>query len=198
MILKGYIFSRPFLEERVPQHVQNIVIQNYCKNRNYTFQLSATEYRYDESTFILMELLENISKYDGLVFYSLFQLPLNEKKRNFLYNKILKKNKVIHFAAESHVDRSIKDPFSFAQTNVMGTLSLLQAAKEAWSNNYSDKLFYHISTDEVYGSLNQKGLFTETTKYYTLFFKILFESSCNRNRIKNGINRHTCQSRSLI
>ena len=86
MILKGYIFSRPFLEERVPQHVQNIVIQNYCNNRNYTFQLSATEYRYDESTFILMELLENISKYDGLVFYSLFQLPLNEKKLNFRYH----------------------------------------------------------------------------------------------------------------
>ena len=74
-------------------------------------------------------------------------------------------NKVIHFAAETHVDRSIKDPFSFAKTNVMGTLSLLQAAKEAWSNNYSDKLFYHISTDEVYGSLNQDGLFTESTKY---------------------------------
>jgi len=83
-------------------------------------------------------------------------------KEIFIKYKI---NKVIHFAAESHVDRSIKDPFSFAQTNVMGTLSLLQAAKEAWSNNYSDKLFYHISTDEVYGSLNQKGLFTETTKY---------------------------------
>ncbi len=100
MILKGYIFSRPFLEERVPQHVQNIVIQNYCKNRDYTFQLSATEYRYKESTFILMELLEDISKYDGLVFYSLFQLPINEEKRHFLYNKILKKNKVIHFAVE--------------------------------------------------------------------------------------------------
>ena len=83
-------------------------------------------------------------------------------KEIFIKYKI---NKVIHFAAESHVDRSIKDPFSFAKTNVMGTLSLLQAAKEAWSNNYSDKLFYHISTDEVYGSLNQDGLFTESTKY---------------------------------
>ncbi len=83
-------------------------------------------------------------------------------KEIFIKYKI---NKVIHFAAESHVDRSIKDPFSFAKTNVMGTLSLLQAAKEAWSNDYSDKLFYHISTDEVYGSLNQDELFTETTKY---------------------------------
>ena len=83
-------------------------------------------------------------------------------KEIFIKYKI---NKVIHFAAESHVDRSIKDPFSFAKTNVMGTLSLLQAAKEAWSNDYSDKLFYHISTDEVYGSLNQDEFFTEITKY---------------------------------
>lgn len=73
---------------------------------------------------------------------------------------------VIHLAAESHVDRSIKDPFTFAQTNVMGTLSLLQAAKAYWNDNYVDKLFYHISTDEVYGALNFDGsFFTETTKY---------------------------------
>ena len=73
---------------------------------------------------------------------------------------------VIHLAAESHVDRSIKDPFSFAQTNVMGTLSLLQAAKEFWKNDMSGKLFYHISTDEVYGALQfDDNLFTEQTKY---------------------------------
>lgn len=72
---------------------------------------------------------------------------------------------VIHLAAESHVDRSIKDPFSFAQTNVMGTLSLLQAAKLTWDGDYTDKLFYHISTDEVYGSLDNGGFFVETTKY---------------------------------
>tara|TARA_B110000003_G_scaffold174133_1_gene173742 strand:+ start:1784 stop:2830 length:1047 start_codon:yes stop_codon:yes gene_type:complete len=72
---------------------------------------------------------------------------------------------VIHLAAESHVDRSIEDPFSFAITNVMGTLSLLQAAKEKWGNNLKYKLFYHVSTDEVYGSLGEDGLFTETTKY---------------------------------
>jgi len=75
-------------------------------------------------------------------------------------------NGVIHLAAESHVDRSIKDPFTFAQTNVMGTLSLLQAAKQAWGGNYDGKLFYHISTDEVYGALKFDGsFFTETTKY---------------------------------
>lgn len=73
---------------------------------------------------------------------------------------------VIHLAAESHVDRSIKDPFTFARTNVMGTLTLLQAAKEHWNGNFADKLFYHISTDEVYGALQFDGtLFTEQTKY---------------------------------
>lgn len=73
---------------------------------------------------------------------------------------------VIHLAAESHVDRSIKDPFTFARTNVMGTLSLLQAAKEAWSGSFEGKLFYHISTDEVYGALEfDDTLFTESTKY---------------------------------
>ena len=90
---------------------------------------------------------------------------------------------VIHLAAESHVDRSIRDPFTFARTNVMGTLSLLQAAKEQWNGDYEGKRFYHISTDEVYGALpmtrsqgdpngNECGggpygdeFFTERTKY---------------------------------
>ena len=73
---------------------------------------------------------------------------------------------VIHLAAESHVDRSIKDPFIFARTNVMGTLSLLQAAKEQWNGNWEGKRFYHISTDEVYGALQFDGtLFTEVTRY---------------------------------
>lgn len=74
-------------------------------------------------------------------------------------------NSVIHLAAESHVDRSIKDPFTFAHTNVMGTLCLLQTAKLYW-DDWENKLFYHISTDEVYGSLEfDNSLFTETTKY---------------------------------
>lgn len=78
-------------------------------------------------------------------------------------------NGVIHLAAESHVDRSIKDPFTFARTNVMGTLSLLQAAKLYWESlpeRYEGKLFYHISTDEVYGALAMnKELFREDTPY---------------------------------
>jgi len=72
---------------------------------------------------------------------------------------------VIHLAAESHVDRSITNPFEFAQTNIMGTLTLLNQAKESWKDNYEGKLFYHISTDEVYGSLGDEGFFLEDTPY---------------------------------
>ena len=73
---------------------------------------------------------------------------------------------VIHLAAESHVDRSITDPFSFAKTNIMGTLNLLQAAREHWKGDFSNKLFYHVSTDEVYGELEfNDAPFTEKTSY---------------------------------
>jgi dTDP-glucose 4,6-dehydratase len=72
---------------------------------------------------------------------------------------------VLHCAAESHVDRSISDPLAFVQTNVIGTVTLLQVARESWKDNMDGKVFYHISTDEVYGSLGSEGMFTETTPY---------------------------------
>ena len=72
---------------------------------------------------------------------------------------------ILHCAAESHVDRSITDPLSFVRTNVIGTVTLLQVAKEFWKNNMEGKLFYHISTDEVYGSLGETGFFVEETPY---------------------------------
>jgi len=72
---------------------------------------------------------------------------------------------VIHLAAESHVDRSITNPTEFVFTNVIGTVNLLNAAKHIWKDNFSDKRFYHISTDEVYGSLGAEGMFTEETSY---------------------------------
>jgi dTDP-glucose 4,6-dehydratase len=72
---------------------------------------------------------------------------------------------VIHLAAESHVDRSITNPLEFIHTNVVGTVNLLNAAKNLWMDDYSDKLFYHVSTDEVYGSLDNGGFFLETTPY---------------------------------
>lgn len=73
---------------------------------------------------------------------------------------------IIHLAAESHVDRSIYDPMEFAKTNILGTMVLLNAFKELHKNNWEGKRFYHISTDEVYGSLGETGLFQETTPYY--------------------------------
>ena len=72
---------------------------------------------------------------------------------------------VIHLAAESHVDRSISDPISFAKTNILGTMILLNAFKTLWFNNWDGKKFYHVSTDEVYGALGDTGLFTEQTPY---------------------------------
>ncbi|MEI9958778.1 MAG: dTDP-glucose 4,6-dehydratase [Ferruginibacter sp.] len=85
-----------------------------------------------------------------------------------LLRKLFEEHKftaVLHCAAESHVDRSITEPLAFITTNVLGTASLLQAAKEAWAGNMENKIFYHISTDEVYGSLGQEGFFTEETAY---------------------------------
>lgn len=72
---------------------------------------------------------------------------------------------VIHLAAESHVDRSISNPLEFVMTNVVGTVNLLNAARTYWKANYSEHRFYHVSTDEVYGSLGEEGLFTEATAY---------------------------------
>jgi dTDP-glucose 4,6-dehydratase len=74
-------------------------------------------------------------------------------------------SKVIHLAAESHVDRSIENPMDFILTNIVGTVNLLNAAKAFWKDDMPGKLFYHISTDEVYGSLGEEGFFTESTAY---------------------------------
>lgn len=72
---------------------------------------------------------------------------------------------IVHLAAESHVDRSIADPLAFVTTNVLGTVVLLNAFRKLWEDNWKGKVFYHISTDEVYGTLGEEGLFTETTAY---------------------------------
>ena len=109
-----------------------------------------------------LENLKEIAAKENYTFVKVDICDFETVKQIFSTYKI---DAVIHLAAESHVDRSIKDPFSFAQTNVMGTLSLLQAAKETWGSDFTNKLFYHVSTDEVYGSLGEDGLFTEDTAY---------------------------------
>ena len=109
--------------------------------------------------------LENLKDIENKENYTFVKCDICDVEK---VNQVFKKyqiDSVIHLAAESHVDRSIKDPFSFARTNVMGTLSLLQAAKETWNGNFTNKLFYHVSTDEVYGSLGEEGFFTEETAY---------------------------------
>jgi len=109
--------------------------------------------------------LENLTDIENEENYSFIKCDICDFKKVKQIFEDYKIDNVIHLAAESHVDRSIEDPFSFAQTNVMGTLSLLQAAKAYWNGNLTDKLFYHVSTDEVYGSLGKDEFFTETTKY---------------------------------
>lgn len=106
--------------------------------------------------------LNNISNHKNYTFIKLDICNYNEIKKIFSEYKI---SHVIHLAAESHVDRSIQDPFSFAKTNVLGTLSLLQAAKEYWHLEKDNNLFYHVSTDEVFGSLGNTGAFSEESKY---------------------------------
>ena len=109
-----------------------------------------------------LENLKDVEDKDNYTFVKCDICDFQKVKQIFTDYNI---HSVIHLAAESHVDRSIKNPFSFARTNVMGTLSLLQAAKEKWDSNFKNKSFYHVSTDEVYGSLGKTGYFTEKTNY---------------------------------
>ena len=109
--------------------------------------------------------LENLKDIEAKQNYTFMKCDICDFKKVSQVFKDYEIDGVIHLAAESHVDRSIEDPFSFAKTNVMGTLSLLQAAKKYWNTDFENKLFYHVSTDEVYGSLGYDGYFTENTKY---------------------------------
>ncbi len=109
--------------------------------------------------------LENLKDIETEDNYNFLKADINDAKQiNSLFSEY-KFDKVIHLAAESHVDRSISDPLAFVKTNVIGTMNLLNAAKDLWKDNLENKLFYHISTDEVYGTLGETGLFTESTAY---------------------------------
>ena len=109
--------------------------------------------------------LENLSDIESKVNYKFIKGDIsNESFINNLFDEH-KFTDVIHLAAESHVDRSIKDPLAFAKTNILGTMVLLNAFKQLWGDNWDNHRFYHISTDEVYGTLGESGLFSETTPY---------------------------------
>jgi dTDP-glucose 4,6-dehydratase len=109
--------------------------------------------------------LENLKDVDAKPNYKFLNGDITDE---IYINEIFTKYQfqgVIHLAAESHVDRSISDPMSFAKTNILGTIILLNAFKTLWFNNWDGKKFYHVSTDEVYGTLGDTGLFTEQTPY---------------------------------
>jgi dTDP-glucose 4,6-dehydratase len=109
--------------------------------------------------------LENLRDVENASNYTFVKGDIMNQKFIARLFKKYKFDGVIHLAAESHVDRSILDPLSFINTNIVGTATLLNAARDAWKNDFSHKRFYHVSTDEVYGSLGDTGLFTETTAY---------------------------------
>jgi len=109
--------------------------------------------------------LENIQDIEDAPNYTFEKGDITEPEYCRQLFEKYKFDAVIHLAAESHVDRSISDPLIFIKTNVLGTATLLQTAKEQWANDFDGKLFYHVSTDEVYGSLGDEGFFTESTAY---------------------------------
>jgi dTDP-glucose 4,6-dehydratase len=109
-----------------------------------------------------LENLKDIENAPNYIFEKVNILDTNELERVF---STYRPDGVIHLAAESHVDRSILSPLEFVFTNVIGTVNLLNAARSHWKSDFTGKLFYHISTDEVYGALGEEGFFTEETAY---------------------------------
>lgn len=140
----GFIGShlvRRFLNKHPDYHIYNLDVLTYAGNLENLIDVEKSE----NYTFIKGDITD-------------------EKFINHLFEEY-KFDSVIHLAAESHVDRSITDPLSFAKTNILGTMILLNAFKNLWQDKWQDKIFYHVSTDEVYGTLGETGLFTETTSY---------------------------------
>lgn len=140
----GFIGShvvRLFVNKYPEYHIVNLDKLTYAGNLNNLTDIEkASNYEFVKADIV-----------DGDAMVQLFQ------KYQF--------EKVIHLAAESHVDRSIANPIEFVITNVVGTCNLLNAARHIWKDNSEGKLFYHVSTDEVYGSLGEEGFFTESTPY---------------------------------
>jgi dTDP-glucose 4,6-dehydratase len=138
----------------IGSHVVRRMVQNYPSYQ--IFNLDALTYAGN---------LANLKDIESAPNYTFVKGDITEET---FINELFAKHQfdgVIHLAAESHVDRSITDPLAFAKTNILGTMILLNAFKNTWQNHWEGKRFYHVSTDEVYGSLGATGLFTETTAY---------------------------------
>ncbi len=138
----------------IGSHVVRLMVEKYPEYK--IFNLDALTYAGN---------LENLSDIEEKPNYTFVKGDINDAE--FIQNLFQKYqfNGVIHLAAESHVDRSINDPLAFAKTNILGTMNLLNAFKSIWEDNWESKRFYHISTDEVYGTLGKEGFFTEQTAY---------------------------------
>ena len=98
---KGYVASRPFQRQRAPQHVQNLVIRDYCQARGMGYLLSSTEYAIPGSFLMLRQLLENLESLEGIVFYSIFQMPEGAAERSAIYDQVISMGKSLHFAVEA-------------------------------------------------------------------------------------------------
>jgi len=138
----------------IGSHVVRLFVNKYPEYKIYN--LDALTYAGNLENLNDIEHKENYNFIKGDIIDEIFIEDLFQKHQF---------EAVIHLAAESHVDRSIRDPLAFAKTNILGTMVLLNSFKNLWKDNWVDKLFYHVSTDEVYGSLGENGLFTEATSY---------------------------------
>lgn len=107
--LRGYIFARPFMGERAPQHVQNIILRDYCTKRGHELLLAAAEYAMPNSYMILESVLDDLASVDGIVFYSLYQLPMQPDQRKSVYSRVLDASKSLHFAVEGMSILKVED-----------------------------------------------------------------------------------------
>jgi len=138
----------------IGSHLVKLFVSKYSKYD--IFNLDALTYAGSQ---------ENLKQIETAKNYFFIQEDIRDKKNiEALFHKY-KFDSVIHLAAESHVDRSISNPTKFVETNVLGTVNLLNAFKNLWKSDIDNRLFYHVSTDEVYGSLGETGLFTEQSSY---------------------------------
>jgi len=138
----------------IGSHVVRLFVNKY--QDDHIFNLDALTYAGN---------LENLKDIEDALNYTFLKADICDRAHIKALFDEYQFDVVIHLAAESHVDRSITNPFAFVETNIMGTLNLLHAANFFWKDNDEEHLFYHISTDEVYGTLGETGLFTEETAY---------------------------------
>ncbi len=138
----------------IGSHLVRSLVNKY--KRYHIFNLDALTYAGN------LENLKDIENKKNYTF--LYGDITDEEYINLIFDKY-KFDSIIHLAAESHVDRSITDPLAFAKTNILGTMILLNAFKKLWEDNWDEKRFYHVSTDEVYGTLGETGFFKEDTNY---------------------------------